>query len=139
MVSGKRSNASVISYTPRESCLSVLRSPRAICFPLLMMRMSSQSSSASLRTCVVRMMVLPFSTSVRRRFITCRLRMGSIPEQHWCIDHEHFRDLHAAPESAAQVLHLAVNFRTELKFFDQGIGTARGHRFVQSLEARVGE
>ncbi len=55
------------------------------------------------------------------------------------IDHEDFRDLHAAPETAAQVLHLAVDFRTELKFFDQGTGTARRRRFVESLEARVGE
>src|SRR6202521_3651650 len=70
MFSGRRSNAMVISYTPWESSFSVFRSPRAICFPLLMMRMSSQRSSASLRTCVVRMMVLPFSTSARRRFIT---------------------------------------------------------------------
>ena len=62
-----------------------------------------------------------------------------IQEKHWCVDHKHFRDLNAAAETAAQVLHLAVDFRAELKFFDQGIGTARGRRFVQSLKARVGE
>src|SRR2546430_10592123 len=39
------SNARVISYTPWESSFSVLRSPRAICFPLLMMRRSEEHTS----------------------------------------------------------------------------------------------
>src|SRR6266850_183938 len=62
-----------------------------------------------------------------------------IQEEHRRVDHEDLRDLNATPETAAQILHLAVDFWAELKFLDQGIGAARRRQFVESLEARVGK
>src|SRR5260370_33992498 len=62
-----------------------------------------------------------------------------IQEKHGRIDHEDFRDLQGTTQTAAQIPHPAVDFRAELKFHDQSIGTARRRRFVESLEARVGK
>jgi len=44
-----------------------------------------------------------------------------IQEKHWCVDHKHFRDLNAAAEPPLKSCTFAVDFRAELKFFDQGI------------------
>src|SRR5207244_5306799 len=45
----------------------------------------------------------------------------------------------SAPDTAAQILHLAVDLRAEVKSLDQGIGAARCRHLVESLEARVGK
>ncbi len=66
-------------------------------------------------------------------------RRKLVEEQHRRLDHEHLGNLHAAAESAAQVLDLAFHFRAELKLVQQGTRAASRRCLWQTLKARVGE
>ena len=83
--------------------------------------MSSHSSSASLRICVVSTMVRPPAASPRELLhdaaLEDRIHAGRelVEEDDRRVDHEHLGHLHAAPEAAAQVHHLAVRFGASVR------------------------
>src|SRR5690348_2863186 len=62
-----------------------------------------------------------------------------VEKEHGRIDQENFRDLYAAAETAAEVLHFLLGFARELKFVDQKAGAPAGHGLLDSLKMRVRE
>ena len=89
--------------------------------------MSSHSSSASLRICVVRTMVRPVAASraqlVHDAALEDRIHPGRelVEEDDRRLDHEDLRDLHAAAEAAAQVLDLAVRLGGEAEVVEHAL------------------
>src|SRR5689334_12495326 len=66
-------------------------------------------------------------------------RRKLVEKKYGCIHQERLRDLHAAAETAAEILHFFLDLAGKLKFVDQTVGPAFRCGGSESLETRVSQ
>ena len=116
---------------PLDSSLSVCRSPRAACRPVLMIRMSSHSSSASLED-LRRQHDGPPAGRLRAQLVhDARFRIGSMPVENSSRNTTGVSTMNTLAtctrrrEAAAQVLHLACRPPRQPEFLHHVVRRAR--------------
>ena len=107
-----------------------------------MIRMSSQSSSASLRICVVSTIVRPrrplAPQQIHDRSLEQRIHAGRelVEEHHGRLDHQRLRDLHAPPESAGQIHDLPSGLLRESELLHHRPRHASARRVRAAVKPR---